>query len=488
MKGMNRIKRGRGFRGLLDYLAENRDGPAPGRLIGGTMSGTTPRELAAEFKASRQLRPDIEKPVWHNSLRMPAGEDVSDEKWDQIARDYMTSMGWDLSKTQVCWQKHDDEAALHIVASRIYLDGTVYLGQNENLISTRVIQELEHKHGLTITKGPEYDPATGKVRMPDTRQPGKNEVEKALRTKALPPRQKLQRLIDGALAGNPSAPQFVERLTAAGVKVQPNLASTGRCNGLSFELDGVTFKGSDLGKSYSWSGLQQKGMSYEQERDYAALGRYRAGQGADPTAVTGKNLAAADANLSAARGAAANLDRTAGNIADRAARRAVGSYLSAARRNRGEAAGIDCSEGLDRRQAYKTQLLEDRYHSRVSSALAARLVYVQRHVDRLTIKLRDGGRVIDHGDRMLAGSRGVNDDEVRSMVELAKLKGWASIEPTPTATNEFKARLWEIATAQGLALKGYIPTEEQRQAELVRQEREWIQRAHTVQHHTPRPN
>lgn len=488
MKGMNKIKRGTSFRGLLKYLFKNRDGPAPGRLIGGTMSGTTPRELAAEFKASRQLRPDIEKPVWHNSLRMPKGEDVSDEKWDQIARRYMTLMGFDLNKAQACWVKHDDEDALHVAASRIHLDGTVYLGQNENLISTRVIQQLEREFGLTITKGPEYDPATGKVRMPDTRQPGKNEVEKALRTKALPPRQKLQRLIDGALAGNPSAPKFVERLTAAGVKVQPNLASTGRCNGFSFELDGIAHKGSALGKSYSWGGLQQKGMSYEQERDYAALGRYRAGQGADPTAATGKNLAAADANLSAARGAAANLDRTAGNLADRSARRAVGAYLSAARRNRGEVAGIDCSESLDRRQAYKAQLLEDRYHSRVSSALAARLVFVQRHVDHLTIKLRDGGRIVDHGDRMLAGSRGVNDDEIRSMVELAKLKGWASIEPTPTATNEFKARLWEIATAQGVALKGYTPTEEQRQTELVRQERERIQRARTGQHHTPRPN
>ena len=488
MKGMNKIKRGRGFRGLLDYQFENRNGPAPGRLIGGTMSGTAPRELAAEFKASRQLRPDIEKPVWHNSLRMPAGEDVSDEKWDQIARRYMTLMGFDLSKAQVCWVKHDDEDALHFAASRIHLDGTVYLGQNENLISTRVIQQLEREFGLTITKGPEYDPATGKVQMPDTKQPRKNEVEKAIRTKALPPRQKLQRLIDGALAGNPTAPQFVERLAAAGVKVQPNLASTGRCNGLSFELDGITFKGSALGKSYSFNGLQQKGMSYEQGRDYAALSRYRVGQGTDPTAATGKNLAAADANLRAARGVAANLDRTAGNIADRAARRAVGSYLSAARRNRGEAAGVDCSEGLDRRQAYKAHLLEERYHSKLSSSLAARLVYVQRHVNHLTIKLKDGGRIIDHGDRMLAGSRGVNDDEIRSMCELAKLKGWSTIEPTPTASNEFKVKLWEVATAQGLAVKGYTPNEEQRQAEIVRQERERMQRARVGQHHTPRPD
>lgn len=487
MKGMQKIRRGHHPSRLLKYLLANRDGPAPGRLVGGTMAGTTPDELAAEFEASMRLRPDIKKPIWHSSLRMPAGEDASDQKWDEYARDYLTRMGFDLNKTQVCWWKHDDEAALHIVASRVFLDGSIYLGRNENLKSTRIIQDIERDHGLTITKGPELDP-TGKTKIPDARKPGKNEVEKALRTQTLPPRQLLQRLIDGALVGNPTAPQLVERLASAGVTVHPNLATTGRCSGLSFELDGLAFKGSSLGKAYTWNNLQQRGMSYDQARDAGKLEQRRAGQGADPTAATGKNLAAADANLSAARGAAANLDRTAGNLADRSARRAVGAYLSAARRNRGEVAGIDCSESLDRRQAYKAQLLEDRYHSRVSSALAARLVFVQRHVDHLTIKLRDGGRIVDHGDRMLAGSRGVNDDEIRSMVELAKLKGWASIEPTPTATNEFKARLWEIATAQGLALKGYTPNEEQRQAEIVRQERERMQRARVGQHPTPRPD
>jgi MobA/VirD2-like, nuclease domain/Large polyvalent protein-associated domain 7 len=490
MKGMNRIKRGRGFRGLLDYLEGNKDGPALGRLIGGTMGGATPRELAAEFKASRQLRPDIEKPVWHNSLRMPAGEDISDEKWDQIARDYLTRMGFNLDKTQVCWWKHDDEAALHIVASRVQLNGGVYLGQNENLISTRVIQQLEHDHNLTLTKGPGYDPSTSKVRMPDTRKPGKNEVEKAIRTQSLPPRQRLQRLIDDALAGNPTAPQFVERLAAAGVAVRPNLASTGRLNGFSFELDGLAFKGSSLGKNYTWNNLQQRGMTYDQIRDAGKLDQHRTGKGPNPVATAGKNLAAADRHLAATRRAAGSLDQAAGVVAHRTTLRAVAAaaaaYQRAAERDRGQAAGIDCTEtDLNRRQAYKAQLFEERYRTRVSSVLLSQLSFIKRQTDCTTLKLRGGGAIVDRGDKVLAGGRKIIDEEIKAMLELAKVKGWTTIKPT--GSQAFKAKLTEAAMLRDIKVEGFQLSAERQRAVEIQLQRERMQRAADQPHYTPKP-
>lgn len=267
MKGMDRIKRGTGFRGLLDYLKANEDGPAPGRLIGGSMAGTTPRELAKEFAVSRRLRPDIAKPVWHNSLRLPTFEDASDEDWNKIAEDYLTRIGFDIQKTQYCFWKHDDEAALHIVASRIMLDGTVYLGKNENLISTRVIQQLEKDHGLTITKGPGTESAA-------RRKPSKNKIEKALRTGKRPSELTLQETIDQILAAGPiTAPDFVDLLKALGITARPNIASTGKFNGFSFGLDGDTnkagapifYKGSNLGKAYTATALLGHGLTYNPE-------------------------------------------------------------------------------------------------------------------------------------------------------------------------------------------------------------------------------
>jgi hypothetical protein len=263
MKGMDKIKRGSGFRALLEYLIANADGPAPGRLICGTMAGTTPRELAREFSVSRQLRPHIKKPVWHNSLRLPIGEDVEDEKWTEIANRYMELMGFDTEKTQFCGIKHDDEAALHIEASRIMLDGQIYYGRNENLISTRIIQQLEQEFGLRITKGPDTKPA-------EKRKPTKNEIEKALRLGQRPPKIVLQDTIDQIMATGPvSASDFVSLLQAHGITARPNIATTGKFSGFSFSLDGdvnkagqqIGYKGSSLGKAYTAAGLLGRGLT-----------------------------------------------------------------------------------------------------------------------------------------------------------------------------------------------------------------------------------
>jgi hypothetical protein len=279
MKGMDRIKRGSGFRALLDYLLENKNGPAPGRMIGGTMSGTTPRQLAHEFAVSRQLRPDIKKPVWHNSLRLPVGDDVSDDKWMEIAKDYMKQIGFDIEQTQFCCWKHDDEAALHIAASRIGLDGKIYLGRNENLISTRVIQQLEKDYDLRVTKGPELTPE-GKVKLTEKRAPTKNELEKALRTGQRPAKMVIQDSIDQILTSGPlTAPDFISTLEAHGIIAKPNIASTGKFSGFSFSLTGHTnktgqpiwYKGSSLGQSYKADPLLQRGLLYDPIRDMPIL-------------------------------------------------------------------------------------------------------------------------------------------------------------------------------------------------------------------------
>lgn len=149
-----------------------------------------------------------------------------------------------------------------------YPGGAVYLGKNENLKSTRIISELEKKHVLTITEGPGFN--NDKIVMPDKSKPQKNELEKALRTGESPPRLLLQTVIDEALADRPSMGDFADRLDAAGVTVRPNIASTGRLNGLTFDLNNLTFSGSKLGKKYSWKKLQKR-IDYQPERDNPLL-------------------------------------------------------------------------------------------------------------------------------------------------------------------------------------------------------------------------
>jgi hypothetical protein len=271
MKGMQKISRGNSFSGVLAYAfgGEKRE-PGHGRRIGGNLASPGIIGLAAEFRAIAARRPDIEKPVWHNSLRMPTGEDVSDERWDAIVKSYLKRMGFDLKKTQFILVKHPDQH-VHVIVNRVLIDGSVFLGQNENLKSTRVISQLEKAFHLTLTPGPTYG-ADGKIIMPDKSGLKKAEIEKALRTETKPAKLVLQEQVALAMLGRPTMLAFLQRLDAAGITTLPNIASTGTVSGLAFEWDGISFSGSKLGAAYRWTAIQQS-IIYDKVTDSPELAR-----------------------------------------------------------------------------------------------------------------------------------------------------------------------------------------------------------------------
>lgn len=255
-----KVERGSGFRGVLDYAF----GKGDAEIVSGTMSGRDPRELAAEFGLSRAARPDVSKPVWHTSLSLPPGDTLSAPEWDKIVSDFMQGMG--LGGHQyVAVRHHDtDHEHVHIIASRIGLDGSLYLGKWDAKRAIKLTADLEQRHGLTVTKGLEDGPTP-------VATPTKREVEMAIRTGDAPPRVALQQIVDAALETPGSVFDFMDRLEAAGVSVRANVASTGKMNGFSFEYRGVPFKASDLGKAYGWKALQERGVEYVQDRDGQSL-------------------------------------------------------------------------------------------------------------------------------------------------------------------------------------------------------------------------
>ncbi|MEL8952290.1 relaxase/mobilization nuclease domain-containing protein [Escherichia coli] len=253
MKGMQKIKRGKQFAGVVLYsLKSGSHHKITPYVIGGNMTGSSVAELISEFESSKQLRPDVAKPVWHNSLRLPKGEALSARQWAAFADDYMTWMGFTETHLR-CYILHDDADGqhIHIIASRINMvGGKLYLGKNENLISTRIISELERIHGLTETT-----PATSS-RPQAKRKPSPNELMMAERTAVPCTKSQLQTLIDNVLTHRPDLLTFIDMLEQKGVTCKPNIASTGKMNGFSFQYQGIAFKASQLGKKYGWSSLQ----------------------------------------------------------------------------------------------------------------------------------------------------------------------------------------------------------------------------------------
>ena len=257
MKGMQKIIRGKNFSGVVHYAlkpgAHHKSDPV---VIGGNMLGDSALELIAEFDSTKHLRQDVAKPVWHNSLRLPDGESLSNDQWVSVADDYIKKMGFSDTHLR-CYVLHDDQAGqhIHIIASRIDLNGgKLYLGRNENLISTRIISELEFAHGLTVTR----TASSIAPKQPKRKRISRNEQMLSERTGVPCPKKSLQQIIDKSLADTPDLLTFIKRLEEAEVGWTANVASTGKMNGFSFSYRDIAFKASQLGKGYSWANLQKQ--------------------------------------------------------------------------------------------------------------------------------------------------------------------------------------------------------------------------------------
>lgn len=256
MKGMQKIRRGKSFSGVVLYAlkpaSHHKVNPV---VIGGNMMGYTAGELIDEFNITKLLRPDVKKSVWHNSLRLPKGESLSCKEWTTLADVYMERMGFSDTHLR-CYVLHDDEEGqhIHIIGSRIDLNGgKLYLGKNENLISTRVIQQLERDYHLTKTNSPDnHNPSAS----PAKRKKSRNESMLEDRTGEKCPKEIIQEAIDKLITSPIQIQYFVDALATKGITAKANVASTGRMNGFSFEYNNISFKASQLGKKYSWKHLE----------------------------------------------------------------------------------------------------------------------------------------------------------------------------------------------------------------------------------------
>lgn len=290
MKGMQKIKRGNNFRGVLDYAfdRDKNEEKAEGVIVGGNMSGTNAKELTAEFLRFADARKDIKKPVWHNSLRVPVGDDLTDDEWNKVGFDYMERMGFDPKLNQFVFIKHDDEEGkhIHIIGNRVDMVGNLYLGKNENVISTRVISELEIEHNLTQTKNLEYTKdEQGNYHIAE-RSPGRgrtlSRAEELMQDRKqwtdidyLAPKQRLANAVTAALENQPTTEQFINTLEAENIQVQC-VVKKGQMVGFSFAMNGENFKGSQVGAN--WKDItNERKLNYEHERDAEIIASRRYG-------------------------------------------------------------------------------------------------------------------------------------------------------------------------------------------------------------------
>lgn len=216
------------------------------------MIGETAIHLAAEFRFIQQLNTKVERSVYHASLSLVKTENLDDDTWNEIADEYMNGMGFDYNQ-YVIYRHHDcDHDHIHIAANRVRIDGKCVSDSWDYPKAEVVIRNLEQKYNLTpaITRDElKKSPTTGERRL--TERTGEPSV-----------RQQLQAAIDQQTTSPTSLPELINNLESAGITATVIYTRERKVKGITYEVSGITFSGTQLGAGYSYGGLQKyKGVN-----------------------------------------------------------------------------------------------------------------------------------------------------------------------------------------------------------------------------------
>ncbi len=263
-------------------------------IIDSNMGGYNSRQLAKEFSAARRMRPKFQRACGHIILSIPHRdashpqgeyhEHLDDEKYAEIAQHWLKGMeflGDGLHKSQYVIARHHDtnHEHIHIIASRIRMDGSVVPDSWDYRRSEVVVRQLEKEFGLEqvpcsneqvaqkVREMWEIDTTVGDNRRAQTKKQRHHFSGKP------PVTQLLADAIDAATKDKPTVTELIARLQQQDITVHPSFSTQGKFkDAIAYSMDGVKVAGWKLGKAYSFPGLLDKrGVDYKPERDMAAL-------------------------------------------------------------------------------------------------------------------------------------------------------------------------------------------------------------------------
>ena len=237
---IGKIVTGKSFGGAVEYVLRKEKV----RLLDSDGVDTESiRSIIDDFNFQRKARREIAKVVGHISLSFHRDDapTLTDDRMRELAAVYMESMG--IADTQYIVARHNDteHPHLHIIYNRVKYDRTLVADKNERRRNVKVCKQLKRRYGLTFSNGKrdiksEWLHGADKVRQ---------EVFDAI-TRILP---KCDRIADlsAKLKRQGIGVQFVHRGNDPKKAVQ----------GVTFTKDGLTFKGSQVDRKFSYAGLSK---------------------------------------------------------------------------------------------------------------------------------------------------------------------------------------------------------------------------------------
>lgn len=262
-----RISKGASAYGALayDHGPGRRDEHTNPHKVAGNVPGRTWRERAKAIdQHARTARADVAKPLHRTSLRVSETDRaLTDREWKQVANEYVQRMGFDKCPWEAT--RHADDH-IHITVNRVQWDGKLAKTSHDYAKAQAASRHIEKRHGLEDASL-KYSRARPQI--------SKGEKESAVRRQVQPEREQLRdKLTAAERASDGTRGSYEKALTQRGVVHQANVSkSTGRVSGYSYGLDGhmaspkgekgqpseqVWFKGSQLGRDYTWQKTNQR--------------------------------------------------------------------------------------------------------------------------------------------------------------------------------------------------------------------------------------
>lgn len=248
--------KGADFFGVLKYN-QNKVDKGEAVILDTNLSSESVVKQTKEFNIVRQQKPNLSKAVYHVSLNLPYEDSnkLSDEKFANLARDYLEGMNFKANQYIIYKHFDQDHLHIHIVANRVNFSGNVVSDSHDYKRSETLIRKIEQKYNLTEL-----------VRKEESNVLSKGEIEKCLRTGESPDRLVLQSIINELLRQHLTMHEFFEKLKGKKIGVKLNKSSTGMVSGISFKYNEITYKGSKVHRNLSYNKIIQKLKPNEQDR------------------------------------------------------------------------------------------------------------------------------------------------------------------------------------------------------------------------------
>lgn len=242
------------FKGCVNYVMNKQDAKllaADGVLLSDVKS------IIQSFHTQRLMKAKIKHPVGHISLSyLPDDKErLTDGAMVTLAKEYMENMG--IKDTQYIVVRHFDNGNphVHLVYNRIDNNGKVISDKNDRYRNEAVCKKLKDKYGLTYGKGKE------KVKQQKLRGKDKTKYQ----------------VYDGIKEALKKATDWADiekLLKEKGIGIAYKYkGQTDEVQGISFTISNITFKGSDIDRSFSYSKLdkllQEKAQKQREEREQA---------------------------------------------------------------------------------------------------------------------------------------------------------------------------------------------------------------------------